>query len=259
MSLTRSQDVAFFDTCTAKAQTLLLAAQSAAHENSGVRVLSFSVQSLVARLQAELWKELVLVAQAPHRAYFALGQDLLGDLKSESVDELSVYDTLDLINTRLTSAGQGHLVTIPGGAIEQFHFTRSIPMPKQHELDAARKDWLGDRSPKNYISYEHETSRELMLKAHSLALAGQIDEAVACVYDSDFAALGAYLVDSACSAGDSELITAYARWELVSASVAKLESLPADFSAAVSVIRRAFAIGLGEPEASRLLASLSPI
>lgn len=259
MSLTRSQDVAFFDTCTAKAQTLLLAAQSAAHENSGVRVLSFSVQSLVARLQAELWKELVLVAQAPHRAYFALGQDLLGDLKSETLNEISIYDTLELITARLTSAAQVHQVSIPTGVLEPFHFTRSISMPKQIELDAARKDWLGTRSPKEYVSFEHRTSRELMLKAHSLVLAGQVDEGVGCAYDSDFAALGAYLVDSSFAVGDVDLITAYARWELVTASVAKLESLPADFSAAVSVIRRAFAGGLGEPEASRLLASLSPV
>jgi hypothetical protein len=146
----------------------------------------------------------------------------------------------------------------PADAFVEIPELDAVSAPTTQDLVAATRARCHNMDVDEFIAARRREAIDRMIKAQGELSAGDAATAVRLAYESDMAALDAYLALSARDAGDRYLMTWLTRWELVSDRIANMPALPRDFASAVKAIRTAIAEAVAEPDASRLLAYLQP-
>lgn len=257
MQGTERSDVDPFDAHCRWASEVLDAAATA-HGNAGDHVSAFACAwgADLTRLQAALRGSMSHEGTLPRRDYFATLHTCSEALNGMPTNPHSLLETLDVARERLRQSLMGDLGHVPDITFSRPEAWKRVPMPTDDELAASRRQRLSNKTEQDYLVSQRSRATALMVRAQSALLAGEPNEAIRLAYESDMTALDAYLVASAAAAGDHNLITVTARWQLVAHRMGSIASLPLDFDDATRTVRTAMSAALGEPDGSRMLSSL---
>lgn len=210
---------------------------------------------------AQAWtREQSLLSGGSHRhEWYRLWERIvtaIGELP-DSADSIGacIRDHRDTVRAAIIEAG----MDCPDDLFADIAGLDSLPLPSAAELTAAARARCDQMDIDGFLSARRRDSIDRMIRAHRELSAGDAAAAIRFAYESDMAALDAYLAMSARDAGDHYLMTWLSRWELVSDRISSIGALPRDFAPAVKAIRTAIAEALGEPDASRLLAHLQSV
>lgn len=237
------------------AHVLEAAASQAALDRNSARALSAMWSADLHRIQGALWAELVTKQRWSRRDYFNVLQDLVvTDIAS--VDARTAQDYLDAARSTIL-AGLGELLP-EGIALTTITDLASLPAPVEADWGRQRDGLLDGLRASDIVHARRRQSADLMLRALRAQQSGDDAQGIAWAYESDMAALDAYLVESAIAAGDGDLITVVARWILVSDRMSGVSALPSDFARAVRTVRTVLAEALGDADGPRMLAGLQP-
>lgn len=245
--------------CRWASDTWSAAADAHAAEGNAVGAFACAWSADLATIQGAVHARLRQDAGAPRRDYFAALQSCAQALRSLPEQSASIAAALDEARTHMADS----LSSLPGEPLAlDFPDTGRLaatPFPAPQDLAAARGRALDGLTPEDFVVSRRSKAHALMVRAQSALLSGEHRDAIAVAYQSDMTALDAYLVSSAKAAGDTDLISVIARWELVSKRMAGIASLPLDFDDATRAIRAALSGALGEPDGSRMLSTLVPL
>ena len=250
------------DGCLRRARVLERASRRQAAAQDGVGALVLEWAADVAVVQAVLLERLVLEAQAPQRKYFGLIEKVaqsLRDIRLVNHDEVTAATVLGALRDRVYANVDREVARDIAGRVTDSAYLAGFAAPTAQEIGQIAGRRLQGLTPSAFVAQRKREAAELMVEAQSQRMRGDVARAIQAAYDSDFRSLEAYLVDSAVAAGDDGLLTVDARWELAAHAMGEVPGLPADFVGAVAAVRGALAVGLGEPDATRLAAMLPTV
>ncbi len=202
---------------------------------------------------------------ATRQEWFVLWSEIV-----EAMDDEAASSELDDHNTTLatviarrrgtaTEVLARHGIEMDAQGFADVSVALQLRVPTQDQLAAEVHRRLGGRTIEEYTAAQRRESVDAMIKAHRANADDDLTAAIGHAYDSDMAAVDAYFAESAKAAGDRYLTSWIARWELVSARVSTISVLPRGLAAATTVVRTCMTEALGEPDASRLLATLQQV
>jgi hypothetical protein len=251
----------FYGRCLANAQTLGTAAQRRASERDSLGALADAWGADVYMLQAMMWERIIAAASSPQRQFFRVAEAIVTGLRSP----LGEGDRPATLGMCIAKARERMAVSFDDElALEMVRrwpditYLDSVPAVGDEEVAASVQARLLGLSAREFVSRRRTEAAAAMLEAQTHRVRGETSAAIQSAYQGDFTALDAYLVESAVAAGDNALLTVTIRWDLAVQAVQELPGLPDDFSAAIAVIRSAIAVGIGEADGRRLVASLVP-
>ena len=242
-----------------RAQVLERAARRRAAANEAAAAIVLCWGCDVAMVQATLMEELVVQAHAPQRQYFAAVERLSSGLQAEATEQRSAADVVRGTRAELLAGLEAEVAFRLAAQFVDPAFLEPLAVPGSGELAALADRRVQGHEPGAFARQRVREATELMVQAQGEHMRGDDAAAIQTAYQSDFRALEAYLVQSAVAVGDSHLCTVEIRWELAVAAMQDLTGLSADFPSAVGEIRATLAEALGEPDASRLAAMMSPV
>lgn len=249
----------FYGRCLANAQTLGNAAQRRASEHDPVGALADAWGADVYTLQAMLWERIIAAASAPQRQFFRVAEAIIAGLRSPLGDGDPPH-TLGMCivkaRERMATSFDDELAVEMARRWPDIGYLDTVPVVGDEEIAAAVQARLLGLSPTEFVARRRTEAAAAMLEAQAHRVRGDTSAAIQAAYQGDFTALDAYLVESAVAAGDDALLSVTIRWDLAVQAVRELPGLPDDFSGAVAVIRGAIAVGIGEADGRRLVASL---
>ena len=243
--------------CLRRARVLERSSRRQREAGDAVGAVLFAWAGDVAAAQAVLLDHMILRRRDPQRRYFAVGHDL-----AAGVSEVEATDAAALVSAlreQLFSAFDADTATEIAGQLPDANFLAGLPAPVASDFDVVASRRLQGLPAREFVSRRRREAAEAMVTAHAHHLRGDDAAAITAAYDSDFRSLEAYCVESAMAVGDEQLLSVEIRWELVVQAMAEVAGLPEEFSSAVAVVRAAMSRALGEPDASRLLASMPSV
>lgn len=210
-------------------------------------------------VQRLVWKWATGDHSAARHETFALWEEVIQSIDGVTDGAETLGEQIAAHRTELTEVLARRGVAVTAEEFVTVNGMAGLPAPTPHQLKASAQLRLGSMEPTAYVAERRRESIDQMIRSQRAIADGHIAAAISHAYDSDMASLDAYLTESAIAAGDQYLFTWLTRWELVSTRISTLPSLPRDLAAAIQTVRAAMAEALGEPDASRLLASLQPV
>ena len=229
------------------------AAQAAAAEGDAARAVSAAWSADLYRVQSQVWDELVSRQQLSRREYFHVLQDVSSTLDT-TWSAGTAADCLDRARSSLL-AGLGEILSA-GAHLAMAPELADLPAPDAAAWAAQRAALLDGGSGPEVVAARRRQSADLMLRALRALRDGDDAAAIALAYESDMAALDAYLLGSAMAVGDHAFITVVSRWILVGHRMNSVPGLPVDFGSAVRAVRMVLAEALGDADGPRMLAGL---
>jgi hypothetical protein len=250
----------FYSRCVANAQTLERASRSFADLGHGqpVQVLSAIACALgadVAVVESVVWERINIAPRAPQRQFFQSAEAVVGAVANFGSDEDEVADAAELIvsmRSRMLDAFEASLADEVADRWPSVSHLRHLSVPRDLDLEDAVRHRLDGLELREFLRARRSAAEHLMDEAKRRLAVGLPADAIRAAYESDFAALEGYLVESALAVGDTYLLTVTIRWVLATEAVAALPALPEDFSGAVELIRGAMSSGLSDTDAHRL-------
>jgi hypothetical protein len=237
-------------------EILAAAARRYAHAQDALGALSCLWWANLRTLDSilhEAWSE------ATRHEWFTVWEEIIAAIDGNLDEVTSLANLADSRRHTILSVMNSHGIEVPPSKLPALDVGEDLPVPSEEELAAAVRRRLGDVSEEEFIAARRRESVDEMIKSQCALAEGDLTGAITHAYDSDMAAVDAYLVDSAKAAGDRHLTSWIARWELVSAAIARVPALPRDLGAASATVRTCISEALGEPDASRLLATLQRV
>lgn len=246
----------FYALRLANAGVLERAARARVAAGDAVGAVALSWAADVEVFQAVVWERVVVVAGATPRHFFEAAERAVAVSGEWSADaEGLVRASRAALVARLdTSLAREIAQRWPDSA-----YLAALEAPSADEFTLAAARRLEGQTPDDFVQRRRVQGMAQMQQALEQRVRGNTREAIRLAYSGDCLFLEAYLVQSALAAGDPALMTVTSRWELSTQSVASLASLPGDFTSAVSAIRAALAMPLGDMDGQRLLESLPPV
>lgn len=243
--------------CLRRARVLERSSRRQRDVGDAVGAVLYAWAGDVAAAQAVMLDHMVMRQRGPQRLYFAAGQQLAAGLADvESADAAAFVGAL---REQLFAAFDADTATEIAGQLPDANFLVGLPAPSAADFDALAERRLQGLAPREFVSRRRREAAEAMVSAHAHHLRGDDAAAIATAYDSDFRSLEAYCIESAAAIGDEQLLSVEVRWELVVQAMAEVAGLPEEFASAVAVVRAAMSRALGEPDASRLVASMPTV
>lgn len=251
----------FYGRCLANAQVLDSAARRRVSEGDLVGAFADAWGADVNMVQAVMWERIIAAASAPQRQFFRVADAIVSGLRSalgEADRPATLGDCITQARERMALSFDDELAREMGRRWPDIAYLQALSAVDDDATAAFVHDRLLGLSPNEFVHRRRAEAAAVMLEAQTHRVRGETSEAIQAAYQSDFAGLDAYLVDSAVAVGDDSLLTVTIRWDLAAHAVNELPGLPDDFTRAIAVIRGAIAAGIGEADGRRLVASLAP-
>lgn len=243
--------------CLRRARVLEHSSRRQRDAGDAVGAVLFLWAGDVAAAQAVMLDHMILRRRDPQRRYFAAGLDLAAGLSDiEATDAAALVGAL---REQLFAAFDADTATEVAGQLPDANFLVGLPAPAIADFDAVAARRLQGLPAREFVARRRREAAEAMVAAHAHHLRGDDAAAITTAYDSDFRSLEAYCVESAVAVADGQLLSVEIRWELVVQAMAEVAGLPEEFSSAVAVVRATMSRALGEPDATRLLASMPAV
>ena len=245
------------------ARILEASCRAHAEESDVVSAVSAALGADISTLESLVWERINVAPRAPQRQFYQAGLAMAGALAGLGDHPMpggaSAADLVRAIRTRLTQSLEASLASDVVERWPAIDCLEALPTPRGVDFASAVDRRLGGLSTEQFVLARRTEARDAHLAAQASRIRGATGAAIASAYEGDFLSLEAYLVESALAAGDTAMITVAVRWDLATHAVSQLAGLPDGFSAAVTVIRRSLAEGLGPADGQRLLATLPVI
>lgn len=243
------------------ASVLDAAAHRFATQEDSVSALSTAWGADIYAAQAVVWERILVVSTSPHRQFFRVADALLAGLAETGATAAGPRSLRDVI-----ARGREGVLADCDPDLQQgltkawadLAYLDGVAAPDDADLAAAVESRLGGLAPEDFVAQRRREAADGMSHAQALRIRGETFGAVQAAYDADFSGVEAYLVESAVAAGDHQLLSVTARWELVTHAVSALPGLPQGFLPAVGRIREAMAAALGGADGTRLSNALIP-
>lgn len=249
--------------CLVNTQVLDAAARRQALDGDAVGALTLAWGADVYAVQGVLWERIIGAAAATHRQLYraadALFRGLRGAAPEATLLEESCADALQQARNRLLEECDEGLAAAIRAAWTEHSFLADLKPPTAGDLQAAARTRCRGRSVLAHAGSLRVDAVAAMQRAQALRVRGDTTGALQECYEADLLGLEAYLLESALAAGDSDLLTVTIRWELAIAAIAGVDALPADFTRAVTRMRKAMCAGLAESDGVRCLMSLTSV
>lgn len=249
--------------CLVNTQVLDAAARRQALDADAVSALALAWGADVYAVQGVLWERIIGAAAATHRQLYraadALFRGLRGAAPEPTMLEGSCADVLRVARTRLLAECDEGLADALQAVWIENSYLADLKAPTAEDVQAAARKRCRGRSALAQADALRADARAAMTRAQALRVRGDTVGALQESYEADLLSLEAYLLESALAAGDSDLLTVTIRWELAVAAIAGMDALPADFTRAVTQVRKALCSGLAESDGVRCLMSLSTV
>jgi hypothetical protein len=250
----------FYSRCLSDSSVLHRASQVHVDEGDLVAACATALAADLSVVQAVIWERLNIAPRAPQRQFFQAGETLTNAMRSFGDYTFPPQATLaDLV----AEAREGMMSTLDDSLLEQVSelwpdtaYLEGLAAPTDQDVAQWVERRLQGHAVTDFVKRKRVEAAEQMLEAQARRVRGATDEAISSAYDADFAALEAYLVESAVAAGDQSLFSVTTRWDLVVYALSGLTSLPDSFSDAVALIRATMAAALGDADGGRLVAYL---
>lgn len=244
--------------CLRRARILEHASRRHGDAGDAVRAVLFAWACDIASAQAVMLDQIVVRRRDPQRRYFSAGQRFATALiDAEGVSDSAGY--VGALREQLFASFDADTATEIAGQLPDANYLAGLPTPSSADWQALASARLQGLAPHDFVSRRRREAAETMVSAHTHHLHGDDAAAIATAYDSDFRSLEAYCVESAVAVGDEQLLTVEVRWELAVHAMAEVAGLPEQFASAVAVVRAVMSRALGEPDASRLVASMPSV
>ena len=245
----------FHSWCRLSAATLRDAAMSYAASGQVVSALADAWAADVAAMQAVIWGRLVIASHSPQRTFFQAAEPIADAVASAPApsagDAPTAADLVEFARMGALRAFSEDLAAAVRAAWPDVEFLRALPAPSPDEVRTWTQGRLGGLSSDAFIAQRRDLARERMVDAQLSRMKGDTSAAVAAAYEADYRTLEAYLVESCIACGDTALMSAASRFDLVSAALTGLPSLPDDFLKAATTIRNLMGQALGEADGNR--------
>ena len=236
----------------------LLADASRAHALNGdgpsvIAAIADQWAADVITMQAVAWERIVVVSRTAHRSLFDLGERVLGTLLATPPEPAhTAADVVASHRRALVAAVDPALAEDVSERFAVLDHLAQLPAPSAEEYAAAAESRLGGLDERSFVQSRVAESRQAMARSREARVRGDVAAAITAAYEADMLALDAYLVGSARAWGDSALLTVYARWDLATAAIGRLGTVPDDLRGASAAVRGAITSVLGSAEGSRL-------
>jgi hypothetical protein len=243
----------FHSWCRVAASTLRDASIAYAADGQVVSAIADAWASDVAAMQAVIWGRLVIGSHSPQRVFFETAEPIADAVASGAPlpDPITAADVVEQSRTGAVSAFTPELASAVEAAWPDVEYLRDLPAPGAEMLRMWTRDRLGGQTPERFITHRRQLASERMVDAQLSRMKGDTNAAVTAAYEADYRTLEAYLIESCLACGDVTLMSACSRFDLVSAALSNLPSLPDDFLKAALTIRHLIAQALGEADGSR--------
>lgn len=246
----------FFARRQAHLVTLDAAARTFAAHGDPVDALACAWGADLAAVQSVLWARIVVGSRTPLVRYYQAGEAVIRAVSQRGVDDDGYPDSsaehiIVGARRRLLRAFEPRLSREIDAQLPSLGYLGAIVAPSREQFAASVTRRLLGLPWEAFVSSRRGDADMAMARARRLRDEGDLTGAVASAYDADSWALSAYLVESAMSVGDEDLLSVTTRWELVNAALEGLPSLPTDFDAAVGLLRATVMLELGEADGAR--------
>lgn len=246
----------FYSRCQSHAAVLDAAARAFAAHGETVDAVACAWGADLAGAQAVLWERIVVGSRTPVRRYYQAGEAVTRALAQHTVEDAEYPDTsaehaVAGARRRYLRAFDERLSREIETRLPSLAYLSGIVAPTESLIAQSVSRRLLGLPASAFVESRLADAAAAMAAAHERA-ADDVEMAIRHAYDSDAWSLSAYLVESALAVGDEALLTVTTRWELVNAGLESLTSLPADFAAAVAVLRATVDAALGEADGARL-------
>lgn len=124
-----------------------------------------------------------------------------------------------------------------------------------HEQVIAR--WLDGMTAQQFIRNRRELQVRYLTQAKALIEAGDMENAILAIHNSDVAAFETWLIEHAVDTGDTGFTRARIQWDFFVETIANLSYLPAEMSESIKTVRSRMAWTLG-PANARNFADVIP-
>lgn len=262
MSTSQSSAEEFFSRRIGDAHVLLEASRRHAADGDAVGALATTLASDMATLQALLWERINMAPRAPQRQLFqaaeALTATMSGLAEETAQDWSSAANLVTSARGRMTEALDEAMTAEVRSRWSDVEFLAAFAAPNVEDLDRSLAHRTDGLPVSEFIMKRRSSASKAMLQAQSSRVRGATSEAITAAYESDFQSLEAYLAESSWVLGDVWLLTAIARWDLVTHAVSEIPRLPDGFIDAVTLVRRAMTTALGDADGARLAEVFEP-
>jgi hypothetical protein len=215
----------------------------------------------ISTVQAIVWERIMVASARPDQQFFAVATTVSRALSlyaSRPVPTSNARDAVEQARAGLAAAFDDNLLKLVTERYITLDHLDGLPYPTVAAASAARHARTNGQPIEVYIAGKREEAADAMSVAKGMRQEGRTNDAVGQAYQSDLAALEAYLVDCARAVGDPYLATADLRWSAACDAIASLRGLPADFEGAVETIRATILRSLGPIDASRMVGEFQP-
>ena len=243
----------FYALRVANAGILERAARARVAAGDAVGAVALAWAADVEVFQAVVWERVVVVAGATPRHFFEGAEQAVAVPGEWAADAEGL---LRASRSALLSRLDAPLAREIAQRWPDSAYLAALTAPTPDSFAQAAAQRLEGQTPDDFVRRRRQQGMAQFQQAQEQRVRGNISDAIRLAYAADSLYLEAYLVESAVASGDPALLTVTSRWELSTQSVAALASLPGDFSPAVSAIRAALAMPLGDMDGQRLMDSL---
>ncbi len=253
----------FYTRCRTQAKALEAAARAFAAHGEAVDAVACAWGADIAVVQAELWERIVLGSRTPLQRYYQAGDAVTHALVQTPSTHPALPDTsaehlVADARQRFLRAFDARLAHDLDAQLPSLAYLSAVAAPNEALVTGAVSRRLLGMRPGAFVERRRADAAAAMVDARTHLDDGDLEGAIRWAYDSDSWTLSAYLVESAMAVGDESLFTVTTRWEVVNAAVEAIASLPADFSAAITVLRTTVHQALGDSDGTRLRDTLVP-
>jgi len=247
----------FQDLCLVASQALQEIAVSKASLGDLVGAFACALGSDLYCIQGNLWESIVVNTGTSYRKYFQSGEEIARLLAQPTgIAPQTIAEALTSVRATvgpvLARVGCNN---VSESMLDLAPF-EEIAKPDASSVRAAVIARLAGMGAHDYVRKQQQAASELSVQAFTASNAGNVDQAIALMYSSDFTYLDSYLVESALAAGDENLFTVTMRWELATYSASLIEELPQSLDSASRTVRGAITRLMGSQDASRFIAML---
>lgn len=124
-----------------------------------------------------------------------------------------------------------------------------------HEQVIAR--WLDGKTPQQFIRNRRELQVKYLTQAKAMIEAGDIENAILAIHNSDVAAFETWVIEHALDTGETGFTLARIQWDFFIETIANLSYLPAEMSESINTVRSRMAWVLG-PQNAKNFADVIP-
>lgn len=212
--------------------------------------------------KAVLWERAVASSAHPEEQFSAAAQSVSGALAAPAPEERRPRDAAGAVRAVRRALGAAldrkvqHRVTAAFGALDHLE---GLALPDDQAGGRTAAARLQGSSVHELSLLRRRGARDCMAVAQAMHDGGRDAEALRMLWQSDWAAFEAYLLDAAMAVGDEFLVTVELRWELARQAATGLSGLSPDLVAAADSIRAMLASAVDPAEVDRLEEHYEPV